>query len=214
MSKESFSHVTTWVFDLDNTLYPPSVRLFDQIETRMTAYVMNALGVSRSDADHMRAHYWQQYGTTLAGLMREHDIDPDPYLIDVHDISFAELEPDHQLATNIRNLPGRCIVYTNGTAPYAEKVLEGRKLTGLFDAIYGIEHANYLPKPENAAFEIIFTKDGLHTQTAAMFEDDARNLRAPHEMGMQTVHVSPTEQAASHIHHHTSDLTDFLSRLY
>ncbi|WP_073249130.1 pyrimidine 5'-nucleotidase [Shimia gijangensis] len=213
MPKQSFSHVTTWVFDLDNTLYPPKTRLFDQIEVRMTKYVMDALGVDQPRADHLRKQYWAQYGTTLAGLMREHNVDPAPYLIDVHDISFAELEPDPLLAAHILALPGRRIVYTNGTAPYAENVLNARGLSGLFDAVYGVEHAGYLPKPERAAFEAIFTLDGVTTETAAMFEDDPRNLQAPHEMGMKTVHVAPEAHNADHIHHHTDDLSGFLKKL-
>ena len=213
MPKQAFSHVTTWVFDLDNTLYPPHARLFDQIEVRMTDYVMNALGVDRPKANHLRKHYWAEYGTTLAGLMREHDVDPTPYLVDVHDISFAELEKDPHLAAQIKALPGRRIVYTNGTAPYAEQVLNARGLDGLFDAVYGVEHAGYLPKPERAAFEAVFKLDGVTTETAAMFEDDPRNLKAPHEMGMKTVHVAPDPHDADHIHHHTDDLPDFLSKL-
>ncbi len=128
MPKPFFNHVDTWVFDLDNTLYPPRVRLFDQIEVRMTQYVMDALGVGRAEADHLRQKYWAEHGTTLAGLMREHDVDPDPYLTHVHEISMADLEPEPELEARIRALPGRKIVYTNGTAPYAQRVLEARGL--------------------------------------------------------------------------------------
>ncbi len=213
MPKQSFSHVSTWVFDLDNTLYPPEARLFDQIEVRMTDYVMNALGVDRPKANQLRQDYWARYGTTLTGLMREHDVDPTPYLVDVHDISLDHLEADGLLAQYIKELPGRCIVYTNGTAPYAERVLAARGLDGLFDAIYGVEHANFLPKPERAAFETIFEKDGVDTKTAAMFEDDPRNLQAPHDMGMRTVHVAPEPLDHDHIHFHTDDLPTFLSKL-
>lgn len=208
-----FDHVTTWVFDLDNTLYPPSARLFDQIETRMTNFVMDALGVAQTEADRLRKHYWAKYGTTLAGLMREHDVDPGPYLSDVHDISFHPLVPDPDLAAAIGALPGRRVVYTNGCAPYAERVIEARGLTGLFDAIYGVEHADFLPKPEHAAFDKVFKQDGLTPDKAAMFEDDPRNLSVPHAMGMRTVHVAETPAPAPHIHHHTDDLTSFLRKL-
>ena len=213
MPKQSFSHVTHWVFDLDNTLYPPHARLFDQIERRMTAYVMEQLGVDEKRANHLRHHYWQTYGTTLAGLMREHNMDPEPYLVDVHAISLDHLEKDTHLADQIRALPGRKIVYTNGSAPYARRVLAARGLEGLFDAVYGVEDAGFLPKPEPEAFARIFAKDGLPAHSAAMFEDDVRNLAAPHAMGMRTVHVAPDPHDADHIHHHTDDLRDFLSRL-
>lgn len=211
--KQHFAHVTTWVFDLDNTLYPPAVRLFDQIEVRMTDWVMRELGVGRTEANRLRQHYWDTYGTTLAGLMREHGVDPGPYLTDVHDIDFSVLPPDPALAEAISALPGRRIIYTNACAPYALNVLKARGLGGLFDAIYGIEHAGFLPKPERQAYETIFALDGLDPTSAAMFEDDARNLRAPHEMGLRTVHVAEKPAEARHIHHHTSDLAHFLAML-
>ncbi|MFK7754265.1 MAG: pyrimidine 5'-nucleotidase [Sedimentitalea sp.] len=213
MEKAAFAHVSAWVFDLDNTLYPPQARLFDQIETRMTRYVMTVLGVARDEADHMRRHYWHQHGTTLAGLMREHNIDPVPYLQDVHDISLKHLEPEPGLARAIADLPGRRIVYTNGSAPYARRVLSARGLDGLFDAVYGVEDAGFHPKPDPAAFDAIFAQDGLDPTQAAMFEDDPRNLAVPHALGMRTVHVAPEPETAQHIQFHTADLAGFLKIL-
>jgi putative hydrolase of the HAD superfamily len=213
MAKQHFTHVQAWVFDLDNTLYPPHMRLFDQIEVRMTDWVMRALHVDRARADHLRAHYWRTYGTTLAGLMREHDVDPGPYLNEVHDIDFSVLSPDPALARAIARLPGRKIIYTNACAPYAEKVLAARGLAGRFDAIYGVEHANFHPKPEASAFAAVFARDGLDPTAAAMFEDDTRNLAVPHALGMRTVHVAPDPAPADHVHHHTDDLAAFLYRL-
>ncbi len=213
MPNTAFSHVDTWVFDLDNTLYPPSARLFDLIEVRMTRWVMDALNVDQARANHLRSHYWHTYGTTLAGLMREHDVDPGPYLHEVHDIALDALTPDPALADRIRALPGRRIIYTNGTAPYAERVVAARGLSGLFDAVYGVEHAGFLPKPERAAFDKVFAADALTPTSAVMFEDDARNLAAPHAMGMGTVHVAPLAEPADHIHFHTDDLSTFLGRI-
>ncbi|MBM2321353.1 MULTISPECIES: pyrimidine 5'-nucleotidase [Marivita] len=213
MVKSAFKHVRHWVFDLDNTLYSPAVRLFDQIEVRMTKFVMDSLGVDKERANTLRVEYWKTYGTTLAGLMREHDVDPAPYLHEVHDIDFTVLSEDPYLASLIRDLPGRKIVYTNGSEPYARNVLKARGLDDIFDAVYGVEHADYQPKPERSAFERVFGRDGTDTQIAAMFEDDPRNLAAPHAMGMRTVHVAPDAIDAEHIHHHTSDLTEFLARL-
>jgi putative hydrolase of the HAD superfamily len=213
MPKQDFAHVRHWVFDLDNTLYPPAARLFDQIEVRMTNWVMQTLAVSQTEADYLRRKYWATYGTTLAGLMQEHGVDPIPYLIDVHDISMDHLEQDAALAAHIRALPGRRIVYTNGSAPYAERVLAARGLSNLFDAVYGVEHAGFQPKPARLAFETVFALDNLDTAKGAMFEDDSRNLAAPHDMGMRTVHVTPIAEPANHIHHHTDDLTGFLAKL-
>ncbi|MEM6587723.1 MAG: pyrimidine 5'-nucleotidase [Pseudomonadota bacterium] len=213
MPKSQFSHVDTWVFDLDNTLYPPRIRLFDQIERRMTQYVMDALGVDRPKADYLRMHYWKAHGTTLAGLMAEHGVDPDPYLVAVHDINFDVLPPDPELAARLAGLPGRRVVYTNGSAPYAERVIEARGLSGLFDAIYGVEHAGYRPKPERAAFDAVFTRDGIDPKRAAMFEDEPRNLEVPHAMGMRTVLIAPERVEGAHIEFHADDLSEFLSLL-
>lgn len=209
----TFAHVETWVFDLDNTLYPPAARLFDQIEARMTAYVMQVLGVPRAEADRLRAEYWRLYGTTLAGLMQEHGIDPVPYLEDVHDIALDQLSPDPALAAVIGALPGRRVVYTNGSSAYAARVLEARGLTGAFDAVFGVEHAGFRPKPERKAFETVFAAGAIDATRAAMFEDDPRNLAVPHAMGMRTVHVAPAAEPAPHIHHHTDDLAAFLKSL-
>ncbi len=213
MVKNAFSHIRYWVFDLDNTLYHPSARLFDQIEDRMTNYMIDRLGIDPTKASDLRKDYWRNHGTTLAGLMQDHDIDPDPFLLDVHDISLAHLEHDPKLAAGIDALPGHKIVYTNGTAPYARRVLAARGLSNLFDDVYGVEHANYRPKPEAAAFETVFAKAGIVGEIAAMFEDDPRNLAVPHAMGMQTIHVAPAPHTQDHIHHHTDDLADFLERL-
>lgn len=208
-----FDAVRVWVFDLDNTLYPPATRLFDQIDRRMTAYVMRELGLPEAAADKLRHDYWQTYGTTLAGLIAHHGIDPDPYLDEVHDIDFSALAPDPDLRAGIAALPGRRIVYTNGSSPYARRVIAARGLDGLFDAVYGVEHAGYRPKPQPEAFATVFAADGLDPARAAMFEDDPRNLRVPHRLGMRTVHVAPDPEPADHIHHHTTDLAAFLHRL-
>ncbi len=213
MVKQSFSHVAHWVFDLDNTLYPPSARLFDQIEAKMIAYMVDRLGIDPGTANTLRSDYWRNHGTTLVGLMTHHNIDPDPFLVAVHDVTLDHLEPDHLLADHIRALPGRKIVYTNGSAPYAERVLAARGLSGLFEGIYGVEHAGYRPKPERGAFEQVFALAEIETARAAMFEDDPRNLSAPHAMGMRTVHVAPEPHNGDYIHHHTVDLTSFLGHL-
>ncbi len=213
MLQNDFSHVTQWVFDLDNTLYPPTDRLFDQIEVKMRHFIMDTLSVDAKTADGLRTTYWREHGTSLAGLMAEHDVPPWPFLHDVHQIDMTHMHKDPDLAAQITALPGRKIVYTNGTAPYAENVLKARGLDGIFDALYGVEHASYVPKPRRAAFEQVFGADGIDTTRAAMFEDEARNLEAPHDMGMRTVHVHPVPDLAPYVHHHTDDLTGFLRTL-
>lgn len=213
MPKADFAHVDAWVFDLDNTLYDPALRLFDQIDARITAYVRRVTGLPDAEADRLRRHYWHAHGTTLAGLMAHHAVEPEHYLAEVHDISFAALAPDPGLRAAIAALPGRRIVHTNASAPYAARVLEARGLAGAIDAVYGVEHAGYRPKPLPEAHRAILEADGIAPVRAAMFEDDARNLTAPHAMGMRTVHVSPTAAPAAHVHYHTDDLAGFLGRL-
>lgn len=217
-----FRHVTIWIFDLDNTLYAPEANLFSQIERRMTAYVMRELRVSETRASQLRDHYWRQHGTTLAGLMAEHGIDPLPYLREVHDIDFSVLTPDPELAALIAALPGRKIIHTNADADYAAQVLAHRHLP-VFDEIYGVEETGFHPKPDPRAYAAVHRAAGFDPASAAMFEDDPRNLSVPHSLGMRTVLVGsgrhgPDALAGDHDHgahvqHRTANLTDFLRAL-
>jgi putative hydrolase of the HAD superfamily len=201
------------VFDLDHTLYPPAARLFDQIERRMTDYIAAALSLPRSAADRLRRDYWSRYGSTLAGLMAEHGLDPHPYLADVHDIDLGHMSPDGDLRAALAALPGRRLVHTNASARHAERVLAALGLEGVFEAIYGVEAAQFHAKPQRAAFETVFGAAGIAGQDAAMFEDDPRNLAAPRAMGLGTIHVAPEPEPADHIDWHTDDLTHFLGHL-
>ncbi|TVQ58642.1 MAG: pyrimidine 5'-nucleotidase [Rhodobacteraceae bacterium] len=203
--------VETWVFDLDNTLYPPALRLFDQVNERMTAYVMRALGVDRAEAEVLRARYWREHGTTLAGLMARHALDPDPFLEDVHAIDLSHVAPDAALAAAIARLRGRKIVYTNGSRAYGRRVAAALGLS--FDAIYGVEDAGYTPKPRREAFERVFAADGLDPGRAAMVEDDQRNLVEPAAMGMVAIWrpADPAEAPDPHVRHVVHDLTGFLA---
>ncbi|RJL11686.1 pyrimidine 5'-nucleotidase [Paracoccus siganidrum] len=222
-----FADVDIWIFDLDNTLYPPEAALFSQIEARMTAYVMHLLGVDRDRADLIRRDYWRRHGTTLAGLMAEHRIDAASYLAEVHDIDFSGLAPDPALAAAIAALPGRKIIHTNADAAYARRVLAARGLAAgpddLFEAIFGVEETGFRPKPAAAAFEAVLAASRADPRRAAFFEDDPRNLQIPHALGMRTVLVGrgrlgPDEIAqhadhGAHVQHRTDDLTAFLCRI-
>ena len=210
MPHAHFRDAHAWVFDLDNTLYPPAARLFDQIEVKMTGYVMRVAGVDEAEANRLRAAYWKEYGTTLAGLMERHAADPTPYLAEVHEIDLAHLETDPALAEAIAALPGRKIVYTNGSRSHADNVLRARGLTDLFDARYGVEDADFAPKPRREAYERVFGADGLVPAGAVMVEDDLRNLAAPRELGMRTLWVTETPGPAEHADAATDDLAGFL----
>ncbi|MCK0094041.1 pyrimidine 5'-nucleotidase [Yoonia sp. F2084L] len=213
MVAQHFAHVVTWVFDLDNTLYPPSADLFGQMDGRFSAYVMRLTGLDHARALKLCAEYWAAYGSTLTGLMKHHDIDPHHFLADVHDIDISHLKEDEALSKAIKALPGRKIVYTNGSYNHAKRVLAARGLTRHFDAVYGVEHADFKPKPTHEAFSRVFAKDGVTPTKAAMFEDEPRNLAVPHALGMRTVHVHADPHDGDHIHHHTDHLADFLSQL-
>ena len=212
MTKNSFNNVKYWVFDLDNTLYPKSANLFAEIEVKMTSFVMQQLNVDFKEANFLRDYYWKKYGTTLAGMMREHDIDPQPYLVDVHDISLTSLDVDPRLVKAIKNLSGEKIVYTNGSKFHANRVLKARGLTECFHKIYGVEDANYLPKPEKKAYQKIIELSGINPQYSAMFEDEYKNLDVPHDLGMRTVYLTEKNYIDER-HFITDNLTEFLSKL-
>jgi len=178
----------------------------------MANYVMRELKVDAQTAHILRKKYWKEYGTTLAGLMHVHDIDPDPYLNEVHQLDLSNMTPVPDLRDAISALPGRKIIFTNGSRAHGTGVSKALGLSGVFDAIYGVEDAGYTPKPDQAAFQKVFEADGINTERAAMFEDDIRNLAVPYQLGMKTVLVGPKE-TAPHIHHQTEDLTAFLTQL-
>ena len=205
-----FDHVETWIFDLDETLYPPSTPLFPQIERRMTLWIANHLGVTEAQADAMRRGWWEVHGTSLAGLMAEHDIDPAPFLADVHDVDLSHLTAGPDLSCAIAALPGRRIVHTNGPAAYADRVLRARGLQDAFHAVYGIETSSLVPKPNATAYDAVEAIEGHDPARAAMFEDVARNLAVPHARGTACVLVGPDAIDGPHVHHHTTDLAAFL----
>jgi len=185
--RPNLSHVETWIFDLDNTLYHPSARLFDQINARMTGFIIRELGVSRAVADDLRRTYWLRHGTTLRGLIENHAIDPARFLDEVHAIDLSALKPDTGLAAAIRRLPGTRIVHTNGARVHAARVLAARGLAGVFDAVYAIEDKDLVPKPQADAYRRVIRLSGLDPARSAMIEDDARNLEVPKALGMATV---------------------------
>ena len=213
MHRDVFSHVDTWVFDLDNTLYHPSARLFEAMNPLMTRYVMRVAGVAEEVADRLRVDYWRDHGSTLAGLMARHAVDPADFLARVHEIDLSHLPRAPELDTALRALPGRRIVYTNGSSDHAKRVLAARGLTRAFDAVFSIEDAGFLPKPQAEAFARVFARAGVTPRSAAMFEDEARNLAVPHDLGMATVHVHDRPEVAAYIHHGTDDLHGFLTEL-
>lgn len=205
--------VETWIFDLDHTLYHPSARLFDQINARMTAFIMRELGLGRRAADRLRQAYWARDGITLVGLVAEHGVDPVAFLDEVHRIDLGALRPDAALAAAIRTLPGMRIVHSNGARAHAERVLTARGLDGLFARVFGIDDKGFRPKPRPEAYAHVIEATGLDPARAVMVEDDQRNLEVPKALGMTTVWVchAPGEKAGAHVDHRVASLPDFLA---
>ena len=210
---KNLSEIDCWIFDLDNTLYPASVDLFGQINIKMSNYIMRLLDVDELTAEKMRAEYWKKYGTSLAGLMQNYKIDPSDFLKFVHDIDFSVLPKDLDLVDALNNLPGRKLVYTNGTVPYAREVLKYRGLLSVFSEIYGIEDASYIPKPFPEAFEIIFSKAKIVPKRSAMFEDEERNLEVPFKLGLKTILVSDGQSNGKYVNYSIKRLSDFLRQI-
>ena len=210
---KNLSEIDCWIFDLDNTLYPASVNLFGQINTKMSNYIMKLVNVDQETAEKMRAEYWEKYGTSLAGLMQNYEIDPKDFLKVVHDIDFSVLPKDLDLLNALNNLPGRKLVYTNGTVPYAREVLKYRGLLSVFNEIYGIEDAGYIPKPFPEAFETIFSKAKIVPNRSAMFEDEERNLVVPFKLGVKTILVNDVKSNEKYVNYSIKHLSDFLRQI-
>jgi putative hydrolase of the HAD superfamily len=216
-----------WIFDLDNTLYPSECKLFIEIEHRMGAFMARLLGVSYEQAQHLRKTYYRQFGTTLNGLMRVHKIEPGPFLDYVHDIDLSAVEPHPELRTAIERLPGRRLIFTNGSRRHAERVAGKIGVLDLFEDICDIASCGYIPKPDAAAFDHFVRAHGVAAREAAMFEDMPHNLEVPHAMGMATVLVKtrhpehPRQREIAkwtappeYVHHITDDLVGLLDGLF
>jgi putative hydrolase of the HAD superfamily len=215
-----FQTIDTWVFDLDNTLYPASCRLFDQIDVRMGQFVSRLLNIPYAEAKQRQKELYYKHGTTLRGLMMEHKVDPGPFLSHAHNIDYAPVKPDEALARAITALPGRKLVFTNGTVSHAKAVMNNIGITSLFDGIFDIIHADYIPKPARAPYDVFLERHSVNPAQSAFFEDIAHNLKVPHDMGMATVLITHEDNGdarylnegadGSHVHFKTNDLATFL----
>lgn len=212
-------HVDVWFFDLDNTLYAADTDLFAQIDGRMARFIADFLKVDLGTARHYQKSYWHSHGTTLSGMMAEHDMPPEPFLEFVHDIEIDMLQPDPKLDAALRGLSGRKFIFTNASLSHAERVLGRLGLAGHFEEIFDIAAANYIPKPKPEPYQQLLNASGAGADAVAMIEDSAKNLVAAHELGMTTIWVQgkaawsgpAAAPEAEHIHHKTNDLVGFLS---
>ena len=186
-----FAHITDWVFDLDNTLYPRHSNLFSQIDVRMTVYVSELLHLPREEARKLQKELYRSHGTTLRGLMDRYDVDPDDFLEKVHDIDYSWIEPDAALGEAIRNLEGRKFIFTNGDRGHAERAARQLGILDHFEDIFDIVAAGLQPKPSKESYDLFVALHAIAGPNAVMFEDLARNLRIPKQIGMTTVLIVP-----------------------
>lgn len=221
----TFNHVTDWVFDLDNTLYPRECNLFAQIDLLISDYMVAVTGLPYKEARALQKTYYHDHGTTLHGLMLHHGVDPDHFLRTVHAIDYSGVPAHPGLVAALAALPGRKFILTNGDVGHATQVLRRVGADGLFAGIFDIRNMNYKPKPLPEAYESFLTAHGIDASRAAMFDDLEKNLVIPARRGMVTVHVVAPDDfthdqvdawelgrgTGPHIHHVTDDLAAFLA---
>ncbi len=211
--------VDVWVFDLDNTLYPIECNLFDQVDKRINEYVATHLRIGLDEARIIQKQYFKDHGTTLRGMMTVHGIVPEDYLDYVHDIDVSPIPPNAALDRALAELPGRKIIFTNGSVQHAANVTERLGITHHFDGVFDVAAADYLPKPDPRPYAKLVELHGIRPQSAVMVEDIARNLRPAAAMGMTTVwvrtdsHWGQEESDGDHVHHVTDDLVAWLEAL-
>ena len=205
-------HIEVWIFDLDNTLYPAGSEFIALMEGRMTDFVARETGLPRDEARALQKHYLHEHGTTLAGLMAYHGVEPEAFLTEVHDVAIDSLEPDPDLRAALERLPGRRLVFTNADARHAERVLSHLGVADQFEDVFHIAAAGYIPKPQPETFERMMRRHAVSPAAAAFFEDSERNLEPAARVGMTTVLVGPhaASSTAPFVDHRTEALAPFL----
>ncbi|MGE4062187.1 MAG: pyrimidine 5'-nucleotidase [Rhodospirillaceae bacterium] len=217
--RSELAHIDAWVFDLDNTLYPATTNLFAQIDVRMKTFIAKALNITPDEAFKLQKQYYHRYGTSLRGLTLHHDVDPDAFLDYVHDIDHSVLNADPRLEALLAALPGRKLIYTNGSAYHAESVVKRLGVAHHFADIFDIRASAYIPKPDPAAYAAMIAKHAVTPAKAVMFEDSHKNLAPAAALGMKTVWVkheglpSYEGEDLSHCHYMTDDLLGWLQAI-
>jgi pyrimidine 5''-nucleotidase len=220
----ALADLDTWVFDLDNTLYPASSSLFPQIDVRMRQFIAERLRLSLDDAFALQKRYYREFGTTLRGLMTMHAIEPEAFLAYVHDIDHTVLDVAPALDTALGRLSGRKLIFTNGSERHAVSVMERLGIARHFDGIFDIQAACFIPKPQPECYRAMLDRFGFEARGAAMVEDIHRNLGPAHALGMTTVWVKQPnhpdfkvvqqdEDDLSHVDHVTDDLVAWLGNI-
>ena len=215
------SQINTWIFDLDNTLYSADSGIFQQVGELMGKFVSEHLNIGIEEAKIIQKKYYKQHGTTLRGMMDNHGVDPDNFLAAVHKLDYSIVSPNHKLNKELKKLKGRKIIYTNANMQHTLDVLERIELSNFFDEIFDIKMANYIPKPEIAAYEQIIKKYNINAENAAMFDDIAKNLVAAKKVGFTSVWIDAgyenfmddIQASKKYLDHETTNITDFLENI-
>ncbi len=219
LSAEDLFAAKVWIFDLDNTLYPAESRLFDQVDWNMTRFVSELLELEQTEARKLQKQYFREYGTTMRGLMTRHDVDPKVFMDYVHDIDLAPISANPVLTNALDKLPGRKVIYTNGTTTHAENITRHLQIDHHFEGCFDIIDADYVPKPDQTPYETFCARFDIEPTQAVMVEDMARNLVPAAAMGMTTVWLDTDADWAregadhDHVHHRTVDIAGWLNEI-
>ncbi|MGJ3260125.1 MAG: pyrimidine 5'-nucleotidase [Rhodospirillales bacterium] len=208
-----------WIFDLDNTLYPASSRLFDQVDWNMTDYVSTLLDLPRDEARKLQKQYFREYGTTMRGLMTVHGVEPEAFLDYVHNIDLAPISADPVLVDALEKLPGRKVIFTNGSTAHAENITRHIGIDHHFEGCFDIIDAGYVPKPAPDTYDAVCRRFDIDPAGAVMVEDMAKNLMPAAALGMTTVWLDTgvgwSRESADdgHVHHRIEDLATWLAAI-
>jgi len=213
-----FAHIRDWIFDLDNCLYPASTGLFALIDERMGSYIQRLLECDAPEARRVQKAHFHEHGTTLAGLMKEHGVDPHDFLEDVHAIPLDRVCRDDRLVDSLSRLPGRRFVFTNGDAPYARRVLEAIGAHDSFDELHDIHASSYRPKPDPHGYELLLDRFDIDPERAVLVDDMAANLAPARALGITTVWVDNGSERGNHglgdfIDHRITNVSDWLQSI-
>jgi len=215
----SFKLIKYWLFDLDNTLYSGKTKVFEQVDKKMSKYISDKLNISIEEAKKIQKNYFYEYNTTLNGMIKNHQIDPDEFLEFVHDINIDFLQKDVKLAEEIEKLDGKKIIFTNGSRKHALNVTKRIGIDQLFDGIFDIVDADFIPKPAVEAYKKLVEKHKIDPKLSVFIEDIARNLKPAYEMGMKTVWIENDEPWAKKfsdkdfVNFRTNNLSEFLKKI-
>jgi putative hydrolase of the HAD superfamily len=207
--------IDTWIFDLDDTLYPRSSGLHERMVMCVISLIQQRVGLDVHEAKALHLKYYELYGTSMVGLFRHHDISPRCFLDSIHDVDLSCIGEAAQLKRSLAALPGRRIVFTNGSRRHAERILDHLGFADLFPEICDIESCEFVGKPSRKAYDTLLSRQGIHPARAAMFDDRSVNLRIPSQLGMKTILVDPVQWDSdeAHVDAVTTDLAFFLSSL-